>query len=98
MLSALTFKCDATHSCDDAKLNARFYGFYATDQIDVTDAFKVRLSVRQDHFETEGEARSLVPVNGGQEQPCSPPQAVACPWVPGTPVKTSRPPSPARAE
>ncbi len=39
-ISALTFKCDSGHSCDNARLSARFYGLYAIDQIDVTDAFK----------------------------------------------------------
>jgi iron complex outermembrane receptor protein len=86
-ISSLTFKCDSAHSCDNARLKARFYGLYAVDQIDVTDKFKVRLSVREDWFDTQGEARALLPVNAGQEQPCSPPQAVACPWVPGVPVK-----------
>jgi iron complex outermembrane receptor protein len=86
-LSSLIFKCDSGHSCDDARLKARFYGLYAIDQIDVTDAFKIRLSARQDWFDTEGEARALVPVNGGQEQPCNPPTASACPWVPGVPIQ-----------
>lgn len=86
-LSSLTFQCNATHSCDNAKLTGRFYGLYAIDQIEVTKALKVRLSVRQDWFDTQGEARTLLPVNGGQQQPCSPPTATACPWVPGAPVK-----------
>ncbi|HWE45873.1 MAG TPA: TonB-dependent receptor [Caulobacteraceae bacterium] len=86
-ISSLAFKCDSGHSCDNARLNARLYGLYATDQIDVTDALKVRLSVRQDWFDTQGEARTLVPVNAGQEQPCNPPTANACPWVPGVPIK-----------
>jgi iron complex outermembrane receptor protein len=85
-LAGLTFKCDSGHSCDNARLGARFYGLYATDQIDVTDKFKLRLSVRQDWFDTKGEARSLVPVNGGQQQPCNPPKATACAWIPGQPI------------
>ena len=84
--STLAFKCDAGHSCDDADLTARFYGFYAVDQIDVTRALKVRLSVREDVFDTSVDARALLPVNGGQERPCTPPTAAACPLVPGQPV------------
>jgi iron complex outermembrane receptor protein len=86
-LSSLTFMCDASHSCDDARLSARLYGLYAIDQIDVTDKLKLRLSARQDWFDTRGEARALLPVNGGQEQPCVPPSATACPWIPGQPVE-----------
>ncbi|WP_158917406.1 TonB-dependent siderophore receptor [Caulobacter sp. S45] len=85
--SSLSFKCDNSHSCDDANLSAHFYSLYAIDQIDVTDALKVRLSVRQDWFDTEGDAKTLLPANPGQEQPCNPPQLNACPWVPGQPIK-----------
>lgn len=85
--SSLNFKCDATHSCDDANLSAHFYGLYAIDQIDLTDALKLRLSARQDWFDTEGQARTALPANPGEEQPCSPPQLSACPWIPGQPVK-----------
>lgn len=88
-LSSLTFKCDAAHNCDNARLSATFAGVYATDQIDVNDQLKVRLSVRQDGFYTMGEARALLPANGGQQKPCTPPAAAACPWVPGAPVKRS---------
>ncbi len=82
-LSGLTFKCDSAHNCDNARLKATFVGVYATDQIDVSDALKLRLSVRQDGFKTSGEARALLPANGGQQKPCTPPAAAACPWVPG---------------
>jgi iron complex outermembrane receptor protein len=89
-LAGLTFECDAAHSCDDAKLLGQFYGLYAIDQIDVTDALKVRLSAREDWFDTEAEARSsTVPANGGQQVPCTPPAAFACPLLPGAPVKRS---------
>lgn len=85
-LGALNFACDAGHSCADADLTARFYGLYAVDQIDLTPALKLRLSAREDVFDTAVDARALVPVNGGQERPCSPPAATACPLVPGRPV------------
>jgi iron complex outermembrane recepter protein len=51
-LSGLTFLCDAKHSCDDDHLAANYYSVYATDQIDVTDKFKVRAGVRQDWWDT----------------------------------------------
>jgi iron complex outermembrane recepter protein len=87
-LAALTFRCDATHSCADADLNGRFYGLYVADQIDVTKAWKIRLSARQDWFNTKGEARSAIPVNPGMSQPCNPPRiGVLCPWLPGVPVR-----------
>jgi iron complex outermembrane receptor protein len=86
-LASLDFECDASHSCDDAKLVAQFYGIYAVDQIDVTDSLKLRLSVRKDWFNTEAEARSDIPANGGQEEPCVPPQSTECPLVPGSPEK-----------
>jgi iron complex outermembrane recepter protein len=48
----LTFLCDAKHSCDDDHLTANYYSIYATDQIDVTDKFKVRAGVRKDWWDT----------------------------------------------
>ena len=48
----VTFLCDAKHSCDDDRLWANYFGLYTTDQVDVTDRFKVRGSVRQDWFNT----------------------------------------------
>ncbi|HTW35275.1 MAG TPA: TonB-dependent receptor [Rhizomicrobium sp.] len=88
-MGALTFQCSASYSCDNAKLLGQFYGLYAIDQIDVTDALKVRLSVREDWFDTEAEARSPgIPANPGQEEPCTNPPAgsTACPLVPGSPA------------
>lgn len=85
--ASLTFKCDSAHNCDNARLGATFAGIYATDQIEVNDRLKLRLSARQDGFDTRGEARALLPANGGQQQPCVPATAAACPWVPGAPVK-----------
>ncbi|HEY3777683.1 MAG TPA: TonB-dependent receptor [Rhizomicrobium sp.] len=89
-LASLTFLCDASHNCDNAKLLGQFYGLYAIDQIDLTDQLKVRLSARKDWFETEAAARtSDIPANGGQEEPCNPPQPAACPLLPGNPATRS---------
>jgi iron complex outermembrane receptor protein len=88
-LSALNFQCDAAHSCANARLLAQFYGVYAVDQIDVTNALKLRLSVRKDWFDTEAAARADIPANGGQEIPCVPPQPTECPLVPGSPERRS---------
>lgn len=85
--AALVFRCDATHSCDDADISDRFWSVYAIDQIDVTDRFKLRGSVRGDSFKTEGVATSAIPVNPGMEQPCTPPRAALCPWAVGVPVQ-----------
>lgn len=92
-LSSLDFQCDAAHSCANAKLLAQFYGLYAIDQIDVTDALKVRLSVRKNWFDTEAAARANIPANGGQEEPCVPPQPTECPLMPGFPERRSDAPA-----
>ncbi len=51
-IASVMFLCDAKHSCDDDRLGARYYSVYATDQIDVTDALKVRAGVRRDWWDT----------------------------------------------
>ena len=51
-LGGLTFQCNQTHSCDSDHMIANYYSLYATDQIDVTDRFKVRAGVRQDLWDT----------------------------------------------
>ena len=51
-LEGIVFKCDAKHSCDDDQLAADYYSLYATDQVDVTDALKIRAGVRQDWWDT----------------------------------------------
>jgi iron complex outermembrane receptor protein len=51
-LAGVNFQCNAKHSCDDDHLAADYYSLYATDQIDVTDKFKVRAGVRQDWWDT----------------------------------------------
>jgi iron complex outermembrane recepter protein len=86
-LAGLTFQCNASHSCDNARLLGKFYGIYAVDQIDVTDSLKIRLTAREDWFETEAQARTAnVPANPGQEEPCVPPSAMVCPLLPGAPA------------
>jgi iron complex outermembrane receptor protein len=47
------FLCDKSHSCDNDHLMANYYGLYATDQMDLTDKWKLRMGVRQDWFDTE---------------------------------------------
>ncbi len=66
-LTAVPFLCDAKHSCDDDRLGARYYSAYATDQIDVTDAFKVRAGMRQDWWDTTLTPRISVPGRFGTD-------------------------------
>lgn len=49
--AGLVFQCDAKHSCDNDHLVADYYGLYATDQMDLTSKWKLRLGVRQDFFD-----------------------------------------------
>lgn len=85
-LNALTFLCDATHSCNNAKLEGRFYGLYGIGQIDLTDRLKVRLSARQNWFKTSAEGRSAIPLNPGSEHVCTPARSTTCAFAPGVPV------------
>jgi iron complex outermembrane receptor protein len=48
--TSLNFRCDAKHSCDDDHLVADYYGLYATDQMDLTDRWKLRAGARQDFY------------------------------------------------
>jgi iron complex outermembrane recepter protein len=59
--AGLTFQCDAKHSCDNDHLVANYYGLYATDQIDLTDKWKLRVGVRQDWYDTELDPLISVP-------------------------------------
>jgi iron complex outermembrane receptor protein len=49
----LPFMCDSAHSCDNNHLVADYYGLYATDQMDLTDKWKLRVGVRQDWYQNE---------------------------------------------
>jgi iron complex outermembrane receptor protein len=60
-LAMLNFECDAKHSCDNDHLVANFYGLYATDQIDLTDKWKLRVGVRQDWYNQELDPLITVP-------------------------------------
>jgi iron complex outermembrane recepter protein len=60
-VSGLDFKCDQKHSCDDDHLEATFLSLYATDQIDVTDRWKVRAGVRKDWWDTSLDPLITVP-------------------------------------
>jgi iron complex outermembrane recepter protein len=59
--ASLIFQCDAKHSCDNDHLVADYYGLYATDQMDLTDKWKLRLGVRQDFFDESLDPLITVP-------------------------------------
>ena len=59
--NSLTFQCDAKHSCDNDHLVANYYGLYATDQMDLTDKWKLRVGVRQDWYDTQLDPLITVP-------------------------------------
>ncbi len=84
-LSQLVFECAAGNSCYNDHLWAHYYGAYAIDQMDLTEAWKVRLSARQNWFTTAGEANTASPANPGNVYPC-PSIPTGCPLVPGVPV------------
>jgi iron complex outermembrane recepter protein len=58
---SLQFLCDAKHSCDNNHLVADYYGLYATDQIDLTDKWKLRVGARQDWYNNELDPLITVP-------------------------------------
>ena len=73
----IIFQCDAKHSCDDDRLAATYLSTYATDQIDVTDRFKVRTGIRYEWWDTSllplitvpGRFNSNgMPIIGGEEE------------------------------
>jgi iron complex outermembrane recepter protein len=57
----LTFLRDAKHSGAIDHLSATYFGLYAADQIDVTDQFKLRLTGRQDWWNTDLTPQIFVP-------------------------------------
>jgi iron complex outermembrane receptor protein len=57
----LSFLRNATHSGAIDNLAATYLGFYTTDQIDLTDRWKLRLGVRQDIWDTSLEPTIFVP-------------------------------------
>jgi iron complex outermembrane recepter protein len=59
--ASLNFQCDAKHSCDNDHLVADYYGLYATDQMDLTDKWKLRLGVRQDWYDESLDPLITVP-------------------------------------
>ena len=67
--ASLKFQCDAKHSCDQDHLVGNFYGLYATDQIDLTDRWKLRLGARQDWFDTELDPLITVPTSATNPAP-----------------------------
>jgi iron complex outermembrane recepter protein len=71
-VNGLNFLCDSKHSCDDDQLVANYYSLYATDQVDVTDNFKIRLGVRKDWWDTELTPLVTVPCAPGSTCPDGP--------------------------
>lgn len=67
--NSLVFQCDAKHSCDQDHLVGDFYGVYATDQMDLTDKWKLRLGVRQNWFNTELDPLVTVPTSTSNPAP-----------------------------
>jgi iron complex outermembrane receptor protein len=63
------FQCNAAHSCDDDRLNATYLSTYATDQIDVTDRFKVRAGVRYEWWDTSLLPLTTVPTSATNGAP-----------------------------
>src|SRR5215475_3748433 len=60
-VNQLTFLRDAKHSGFIDQLEANYYGIYAADQIDVTEKLKVRLTGRQDFWNTYLTPQVFVP-------------------------------------
>ena len=57
----LNFLRDAKHSGFLDDLTANYFGLYAADQIDVTERFKIRVSGRQDWWNTNLDPQIFVP-------------------------------------
>jgi len=82
--NGLVFQCDAKHSCDQDHLVGSFYGLYATDQIDLTEKWKLRLGARQDWFNTELDPLITVPTSATNPAP-SRFTSTAAPIIAGVP-------------
>ncbi len=60
-VDSLDFECDEHHSCDDDNLSAVYVSAYVTDQVDLTDRWKLRIGVRQDWWSTSLTPNAFVP-------------------------------------
>ena len=68
-VDSLDFECDEHHSCDHDNLSATYLSAYVTDQMDLTDRWKLRIGLRQDWWSTSLTPLSFVPGrtrDGGQ--------------------------------
>jgi len=70
--AGLAFLRDASHSGMVDDLRALYLSAYGTDQIDVTDQWKVRLGARQDHWFEELNPLVFVPGRLGPNGPIEP--------------------------
>jgi iron complex outermembrane receptor protein len=70
--AGLAFLRDAAHSGMVDDLRALYLSAYGTDQIDVTDQWKVRLGARQDHWFEELNPLVFVPGRMGPNGPIEP--------------------------
>jgi iron complex outermembrane receptor protein len=70
--AGLAFLRDAAHSGMVDDLRALYLSAYGTDQIDVTDQWKVRLGARQDHWFEELNPLAFVPGRMGPNGPIEP--------------------------
>ena len=70
--AGLAFLRDAAHSGMVDDLRALYLSAYSTDQIDVTDQWKVRLGARQDHWFEELNPLVFVPGRLGPNGPIEP--------------------------
>ncbi|HVJ53502.1 MAG TPA: TonB-dependent receptor [Aliidongia sp.] len=64
--ASLNFLQDAKHSGFNDDLSSTYLSFYATDQIDLTERWKLRMGIREDWWDTDLTPRVFVP---GRLQP-----------------------------
>lgn len=60
-VDSLDFECDEHHSCDHDNLSATYVSAYATDQMDLTDRWKLRVALRLDWWSTSLAPLASVP-------------------------------------